>query len=104
MQAGVTGDRHAEAAAEKAETMLRAARTSGAEAFAGKLHEQVRRTRTVWTQQALAARAATDMALGAQAALDFHEHGTPWQRTGEDNGDWLPDKPMKSRERQDEPA
>lgn len=96
--------RDAEAAAEAAEATLRAARTSGAEAFADKLREQVRRTRTVWTQQALAARAATDAALGAQAALDFHEHGTPWQRTGEDNGDWLPDRATKTRERQDEPA
>ncbi len=96
--------RDAEAAAEKAEAMLRAAKTSGAEAFADRLREQVRRTRTVWTQQALAARAATDAALGAQAALDFHEHGTPWQRTGEDNGDWLPDRAVKARKRQDEPV
>ena len=105
--------RDAEAAAKEAEATLRAARTSGAEAFTDaaanaprfrELRDQVRRTRTVWTQQALVARAATDMALGAQAALDFHEHGTPWQRTGEDNGDWLPDRTTKTRERQDEPA
>ena len=96
--------RDAEAAAEKAEATLRAARASGAEAFADGLREQVRRTPTVWTEQALAARAATDAALGAQAALDYHEHGTPWQRTGADNGDWLPDRATKARERQDEPA
>ena len=96
--------RDAEAAAEKAEAMLRAARASGAEAFMDGLREQVRRTRTVWTQQALAARAATDAALGAQAALDFHQYGTPWQHAGEDNGDWLPDRAMTARERQDEPV
>ena len=84
--------------------MLRTARRSGAEAFADKLGEQVRRTRTVWTHHALAARAATDVALGTQAALAFQGRGTPWQRTGEDNGDWLPDRAMKARERQDEPA
>ena len=86
--------RDAEAEAEEAEATLWAARMSGAEAFADELREEVRRTRTLWTQQALAAR----------AALDDHEHGTPWQHTGKDNGDWLPDRATKARERQDEPA
>jgi len=90
----------AEAEAEEAEATLRAARASGAEAFADGPREQVRRTRAAWTQQALA---ATDIALGAQAALDFHEHGTPWRRTGVDNGEWLVER-AEARERQDEPA
>ena len=90
--------------AAEADATLRAARMSGAEAFADGLREEARRTRTLWTQQALAARAATDAALGAQAALDYHEHGTTWQHTGEDNGDWLQDRATKARERQDEPA
>jgi len=93
--------RDAEAAAEAA---LRAARESGAGAFADELRERVRRTRAVWTQQALAARAATDAALGAQAALDYHEHGTPWRRTGADNGNWLVEITTEAREREDEPV
>jgi len=95
--------RDAEAEAEEAGATLRAARASGAEAFADGPREQVRRTRVVWTQRALAARAAADMALGAQAALDFHEHGTPWRRTSVDNGEWLVER-AEARERQDEPA
>jgi len=95
--------RDAEAEAEDAEAKLRAARDSGAGTFADGLREQVRRTRAAWTQLVLAARAATDMALGAQAALDFHERGTPWRRTGADNGEWLVER-AEARERQDEPA
>lgn len=93
----------AEAEAEDAQAKLRAAKRSGAGAFADRLDDEVRRTRTAWTERALAARAATDAALGAQAALDWHEHGTPWRRTGVDTGDWLPDTP-RVRTRQDEPA
>jgi len=36
-------------------------------------------------------------------AGDFHEHGTPWRRTGVDHGEWLVEM-AEVRERQDEPA
>jgi len=79
--------RDAEAAAEQAELQLRSAKAAGYEGLLGELHEQVRRSRSMWTACALAARAAADAARGAQEALDCHESGEPWQRrTGEENG------------------
>ncbi len=97
--------RDAAVAAEAASETLRAAQASGAGAFAEGLREQVRRTRAVWTEQALAARAAVDAALGAQAALDHHECGTPWRRmTGVENGEWLVRQALEARAPQGAPA
>jgi len=97
--------RDAEMAAEEAGERLRAAKASGAEAYADGLCEQVRRTRAVWAEATLAARAAVDAAMGAQGALDYHELGKPWRRaTGVENGEWLVERALKFRERQDEPA
>jgi len=96
--------RDAEAAAEEVSEKLRAGKASGADAYADGLREQVRRTRAIWTETALAARAAADAALGAQGALDYHELGTPWRRmTGTEHGEWLVEQ-AKAWERQDEPA
>ena len=69
----------------------------------------MRRSRSVWTACALAARAAADAARGAKEALDCHESGEPWRRmTGSENGMLLLDlKDMldaRRRERKDEPV
>ncbi len=101
--------RDAEAAAEQAELQLRNARAAGYDGLLGELHEQVRRSRSVWTACALAARAAADAARGAKEALDCHESGEPWRRrTGEENGLLLLElKDMldaRRRERKDEPV
>ncbi len=97
--------RDAAASAEEAGEKLQAAQASAAGAFADGLREQVRRTRAIWTEQALAARAAVDAALGAQAALDYHELGTPWRRlTGVENGEWLVRQALEAREPQGAPA
>ena len=101
--------RDAEAAAEAAELKLRSAIAAGYEGLLGGLHEQVRRTRSVWTACALAARAAADAARGAQEALDCHERGEPWRRmTGEENGLFLIEMKealdARRREREDEPV
>lgn len=77
----------AEAAAEQAELQLRNAKVAGYDGLLGELHEQVRRSRSVWTACALTARAAADAARGAKEALDCHESGEPWRRrTGNENG------------------
>jgi len=79
--------RDAEAAAEQAELQLRNAKMAGYDGLLGELHEQVRRSRSVWTACALAAQAAADAARGAKEALDCHESGEPWRRrTGNENG------------------
>lgn len=101
--------RDAEAAAEAAELKLRTAKAAGFEGLLDGLHEQVRRTRSVWTACALAARAAADAARGAREALDCHERGEPWRRmTGEENGLLLLElKDMldaRRRAREDAPA
>lgn len=89
-QACTLGWRYRDAEADANEAAARLKQASGAGASAGCLDEQVRRTRALWTEAALAARAATDAALGSQAALDFYERGEPWRRqTGAEHGRWL---------------
>jgi len=97
--------RDAETDAEDAAAALKAARTSGAVAMVDGLDERVRRTRAVWAERALAARAATDAALGMQGALDFHEHGEPWRRpTGAENGRWLVEHAPSRQPLREEPV
>ena len=103
--------RDAEAAeqAKQADLRLGTAKAAGYDGLLGELHEQVRRTRSTWTTCALAARAAADVARGAQEALDFFERGEPWRRrTGEKNGLFLLDLQdmldARRRERKSEPA
>jgi hypothetical protein len=101
--------RDAEAAAEAAALKLKDAKAAGYGGVLDGLQEQARRTRSVWTAWALAARAAADAARGAQEALDCHERGEPWRRsTGEENGMLLLDlKGMLDARRdvrEDEPA
>jgi hypothetical protein len=98
----------AEAAAEEVAAQLKAAKASGvAGAMLDGLHEQVRRSRAVWTACALAARAATDAARGATEALDCFETGEPWRRnrTGAENGRFLLDMKdlLDARQREREP-
>ncbi len=96
----------AEAAAEEAVTRLREAKAAGFGGLLDRRHEEVRRSRALWTMAALAARAATDAARGARQALDCHERGEPWRRsgTGVENGLFLIDAARPARSRQDEPA
>lgn len=101
--------RDAEAAAEQAELQLKNAKAAGYDGLLGELHEQVRRSRSVWTACALAARAAADAARGAKEALDCYESGEPWRRrTGEENGLLLLELndmlDARRRERKDEPV
>jgi len=98
--------RDAEAAAEKAELQLKNARAAGFDGLLGGMHEQVRRSRAVWTACALAARAAADAARGAKEALDCHESGEVWQRhrTGVENGEFLLEAALSFRKPEDEPA
>lgn len=80
----------AEVEAEAVAAQLKAARAAGALAAMDALDERVRRSRALWAEAALAARAATDAAAGAQAALDYHERGETWRRPGaSEGGDWV---------------
>ena len=96
----------AEAAAEKAELQLKNARTAGFDGLLGGLHEQVRRSRALWTACALAARAAADAARGAKEALDCHESGEVWRRhrTGDENDEFLLEAALSFRMPEGEPA
>lgn len=98
--------RDAEAAAGKAELQLRNARAAGFAGLLDGLHEQVRRSRAIWTACALAARAATDAARGAKEALDCHESGEVWRRhrTGDENGEFLLEAALSLRTPENEPA
>lgn len=98
--------RDAEAAAEKAELQLKNAKSAGFDGLLGGLHEQVRRSRALWTACALAARAAADAARGAKEALDCHESGEVWRRhrTGDENGEFLLEAALSFRKPGGEPA
>ena len=97
--------RDAEVEAEAMAAQMKAARASGAVAMVDGLNERVRRSRALWAEAALASRAATDAAAGAQAALDFHERGEAWRRPGAaESGDWIDVLEVKRPARQEEPA
>lgn len=97
--------RDAEADAEAAAAQLKAARAAGAVAAVDGLNERVRRSRALWADAALSARAAADAAAGAQAALDFHERGETWRRPGSAEGaGWLDVLEAKLPARRDGPV
>ena len=82
-QACAAGWRHrdAKAAMEEADATLKMARDlNSQEAWIRSLGEGLRAARAEWSDLALAARAATDAACGAQEALDCHERGEVWRR------------------------
>ena len=98
--------RDAEAAADEAVTRLQDAKAAGFGGLLERRHEEVRRSRALWTAAALAARAATDAARGATQALYCHERGEPWRRsrTGVENGLFLINAFRPARPLPDEPA
>ena len=97
--------RDAEDAAEAVTAQLKGAKAAGFGGLLDLRHEEVRRSRALWTAAALAARAATDAARGAKEALDCHDRGEPWRRrTGVENGRFLIGAARAVRKRQDVPA
>lgn len=97
--------RDAEDAAEAVTAQLKGAKAAGFGGLLDRRHEEVRRSRALWTAAALAARAATDAARGAKEALDCHDRGEPWRRrTGAENGLFLIGAARAVRKRQDESA